>query len=368
MTMKDMKPIIAVTGSAGKTMVKTMISSILRERWVVFESKDYYNTVDKTKEHLQQIGFIHRAAVLEYAMAFPGAILEHCQIIQPNIGVITNVGLAHIGNFEGDVEKLAAGKSELIKGMDQSGMLFLNADDPNSKFLQSRDFGGKIFTVGIDSNADYQAKEVQFSQNGMTFSIIIQNNKCSFSIPVFGRHNIYNALFAIAVADKLGFKQSEIETGLWNMKKPNHRLDVRNLKDGIRVIDDTVHAHPPAVSAAIDVLTAIGGKKKIAIIGTMPELGLLSKEYHEEIGRYLAARNIDFLYTYGGYSVNIGLGAIAAGFPPERVLHWKVAQRKVMHRELLNIIEPDSTILIKGASRLDMYETVRFLCDYYKVE
>ena len=153
------KPIIAVTGSAGKTMVKTMVSAILRERWVVFESKDYYNTVDKTMVHADEISFIHRAAVLEYGMAFPGAISEHCQIIQPNIGVITNVGLAHIGNFEGKVELLAAAKSELIMGMNPSGILFMNADDPNSKLLHTNNFKGKILTVGIASKASYQARK-----------------------------------------------------------------------------------------------------------------------------------------------------------------------------------------------------------------
>lgn len=106
------KPIIAVTGSAGKTMTKTMIASILRENWVVFESKDYYNTVDKTIIHSKQISSIHRAVILEYGMAFPGAITEHCSVIKPNMSVITNVGLAHIGNFKGDIKLLAEAKSK----------------------------------------------------------------------------------------------------------------------------------------------------------------------------------------------------------------------------------------------------------------
>jgi UDP-N-acetylmuramyl pentapeptide synthase len=189
------KPVIAITGSAGKTMVKTMVSAILRERWVVFESKDYYNTVDKTLGHVNEIDFIHRAVVLEYGMAFPGAISEHCQIIQPNIGVITNVGLAHIGNFEGKVELLAAAKSELIKGMNPLGILLINADDPNSKLLHTRDYKGKILTVGIKSEADYIAKNIAYSQKGMTFTLILKGKEYSFQIPIFGEHNIYNALF-----------------------------------------------------------------------------------------------------------------------------------------------------------------------------
>lgn len=368
MVFNDEKPIIAVTGSAGKTTVKTLVSSILRERWVVFESNDYNNTTEKTKEHAQQITFIHRAVVLEYGMAYPGVITEHCQIIRPNIGIITNVGLAHIGNFQGNVELLAAAKSELIKGLNPTGILFINGDDQNSKLLHTNSFTGKMFTVGIESEADYQARDVAYSKEGMTFKLTLDKKEYLFFIPILAKHNVYNALFAIGVAHQLGFSPSEMQTGFKNVKKPNHRLDIHRLKDGITVIDDTVHAHPPAMKAAIDVLIAIGGKKKIAILGSMPELGDKIDEYHKDVGSYLANKNIDFLYTYGNISVNIGVGAIEAGFPADKVNHKTPLYRKVLHRELTKLIEPGSTILVKGASRLDMFETVRFLCDYYKIE
>ncbi len=365
---KAEKPIIAVTGSAGKTMVKSMVSAILRERWVVFESKDYYNTVDKTIEHADQINFIHRAAVLEYGMAFPGAITDHCQIIQPNISVITNVGLAHIANFEGKVELLAAAKSELIQGMNPSGILLINADDLNSKLLNTRNFTGKILTVGIKSKADYQASKLNYSETGMTFSSTLKGTEYSFQIPTLGEHNVYNALFAIGVADQLGFLPTEMQTGLQNMKKPNHRLATHRLKDGITVIDDTVHSHPPAVKAAVDVLMRIANQKKIAILGSMPELGERTYQDYEDIGRYVATKKVDFLYTFGKSSVHIGEGAINAGYPSNQVKHYKQSLIKVMHRELAESIKPGTTILVKGASRLNMYETVRFLCEHFKIE
>lgn len=368
MIINGEKPIIAVTGSAGKTTVKTLISTILRERWVVFESKDYYNTTEKTKVHAQQISFIHRAAVLEYGMAFPGVITEHCSIIQPNIGVITNVGLAHIGNFEGKIEELAAAKSELIKGMKPKGILVISGDDQNSKLLDTQGFNGKILSVGIESKADYSAKEVNYTENGMKFTMILKGKEYIFSIPIFGKHNVYNALFSIAVADQLGFTPEEMQKALKNVKRPNHRLNLHRFNNEITVIDDTVHAHPPAMKVAIDVLMAIGGKKKIAILGSMPELGERINEYHEDVGRYVASKNIDFLYTYGNVSVNIGLAAIDAGFPSEKVKHFTPLYRRVLHRELIQSIEPGYTILVKGASRLKMYDTVRFLCDNLKTQ
>lgn len=367
MSFSREKHIIAVTGSAGKTTVKTLISAILREKWVVFESNDYNNTTEKTKEHASQIGYIHRAVVLEYGMAFPGVITEHCRILRPSIGVITNVGIAHIGNFDGNVEQLAEAKSELVKGLTPTGTLFINTDDPNSKLLHTSLFRGKQFTVGIESKADYQAENIEFSEQGMTFVLNLDGKEYPFLLPMFGRHNVYNALFAIGVAHQLGFLPAEIQTGLQKVKKPKHRLDIYRLRESITVIDDTVHAHPPAMKAALDVLAALGNKQKIAVLGSMPELGEKINQYHEDVGRYAASKNIDFLYTYGNISVHIALGAIEGGLPPDKVKHKTPLYRKVLHRELVELIQPDSTILVKGASRLGMFETVRFLCDYYRI-
>lgn len=360
------KPVIAVAGSAGKTTVKAMISAILRERWVIFESKDYYNTYQKTEEHVKAINLIHRAAVLEYGMGFAGDITKHCQYIRPNIGIITNVGLAHIGNFESKVELLAEAKSELIKGIHPSGILFVNVDDQNSRLLQTKKFTGQILTVGIEKKGDYQAKDLAYSEHGVSFKVRIAGNDCSFFIPVLGKHNVYNALFAIGVADQLGFLPFEMQNGFSSMRKANHRLHLNHLKNGIIVIDDTVHAHPPAVKAAIDVLFQIDAGKKIVVLGSMSVLGELSAEEHEGIGRYITDRKIDLLYTYGNISALIGTGAIAEGFPADRVKHFTGLKRKQMHQELLQNIEPQTTVLVKGASRLNLFDTVKFLCDYYK--
>jgi len=368
MLLNGEKPIIAVTGSAGKTTVKNLVAAILREKWVVFEANDYNNTTEKTKEHVQRISFIHRAAVVEYGMAYPGVITEHCSILRPNIGIITNIGLAHIGNFDGSIEQLAEAKSELLKGVASEGMFFINADDENSKLIPINTFKGMLFTVGIDSDSDYQAANVKYTEDGMAFTVNLDGVDHNFICPMLGKHNVYNALFAIGVADQLGFSPMDMKKGLKNVKSPEHRLGIHKLKNGIIVIDDTVHAHPTAMKAALDVLEAVGKKKKIAILGSMPELGDRINEYHEEIGSYAATKGIDFLYTYGNVSVNIGIGAICSGFPANKVSHKTPLYRKVMHRELIEMIEPETVILVKGASRLKMYETVEFLCDYYKVD
>lgn len=359
------KPIISITGSAGKTTVKAMVSSILREQWIVYESSDYHNTTENTPQHKEKIGSIHRAAVLEYGMGFAGQITEHCSIIQPNIAIVTNVGSAHIGNFDGKLEKLVAAKSEIIKGMDQDGVLFLNRDDENSKMLHTSTFKGKIVTIGIETSGDYKAEHIRYGKKGMEFTVKLRGTEYLFKIPVYGQHNIYNALFAIAVADLLGFPPQNMQNGLNYIIKPDHRLHLFHIKNDITVIDDTVHAHPPAMQAAIDVLMQVGTNKRIAVLGSMSELGERMEKDHIDIGKYVVNKAVDELFTYGNFSRYITEGALSAGMAKDKAKHYTGLYRKNLHQALLEAIEPGTTILVKGSSKQNLFETVEFLLNHY---
>ncbi|MBS2967850.1 YheC/YheD family protein [Metabacillus sp. KIGAM252] len=351
-------PTIAITGSAGKTTTKSFISSILKTRMNIFESKDYWNTTEHTKKHADEIDSSHEAIVLEYGMAYPGVITEHCSIIQPNISVVTNIGMAHIGNFNGDITKVAQAKSELIHGMRQDGVLFINKDDENSKHLEIDRFKGKIITTGIKTPADYKAYDVSYGDNGMNFKMKLHNEEYSFFIPIYGEHHIYNAINAIAVADHLGFTPLEIKSGLL-FKKPPRRLTIYNLNKSITLIDDTVHSHPQGVMAAIDVLKNIGSHRKIAIIGQMRELGELQTEQYKKVGQYLAKQKIDRVITYGYKTDTIGTEAIRAGIPAQHVRHF--LDKEKLHEYLQGILKQHDTVLVKGASKTNMFDTVRYL-------
>lgn len=287
------KPIIAITGSAGKTTSKAFLGSILSKKWNVFESKDYWNTTEHTKKHSEEINDSHQAVVLEYGMAYPGIITNHCSIIQPNISIVTNIGLAHVGNFDGDVRKVAKAKSELIQGMDQQGLLILNKDDDNSNYLLTDQFKGKILTTGIHTEADYRAYDIQYKENGMAFKMELQGQEIQLFIPILGEHHVYNALNAVAVADYLGFTPQEIKAGL-HFKKPPRRLTVYNCRDHITVIDDTVHSHPQGVRAALNVLTNVSNKRRVAIIGQMRELGDLREEEYRKLGDFFLNKALIF--------------------------------------------------------------------------
>ncbi|WP_438318264.1 YheC/YheD family protein [Sporosarcina sp. FA9] len=355
-------PIIAITGSAGKTTSKAFLASILAKKWNVFESKDYWNTTEHTKIHAAEIKPAHEAIVLEYGMAYPGVITHHCSIIKPNVSIVTNVGMAHVGNFDGDIKKVAAAKSELIHGMDQQGVLFLNNDDTYSKYLETENFKGSIITIGIKSDADYRAYDITYVDGGMSFKMKLQNQETVLFIPILGEHHVYNALNAIAVADHLGFSPMDIKLGLL-FRKPPRRMTIYNCSENITIIDDTVHSHPEGVKAAIDVLTNIGNNRKIAIIGQMRELGDLREKSYEQIGNYISESGADILITYGFRTEEIGQQAIRNGFPANNIYHF--TNRKKLHELLENLLQENDTILVKGASKTNMFDTVKFIDTHF---
>jgi len=360
---KKSLPIIAITGSAGKTTTKAFVGSILSKKWNVFESKDYWNTTEHTKKHKEEINDSHQAVVLEYGMAYPGIITNHCSIIQPNISIVTNIGLAHVGNFDGDVRGVAKAKSELIHGMDQQGLLILNKDDDNSSYLETQQFKGKILTVGIKSDADYRAYDLQYKDIGMSFKMKLHGQEIELYIPILGEHHVYNAINAVAVADYLGFSPLDIQAGL-NFKKPPRRLTIYNLRDDITVIDDTVHSHPQGVRAAIDVLTNIAKVRKVAIIGQMRELGVLREEEYRKVGEYIYEVGIDEFITYGFRTDEMSNAAIEMGMDPSRVHHF--INKDALHTLLEKLIKPHDTILVKGASKTNMFDTVKYLDQTFK--
>ncbi|WGF38690.1 YheC/YheD family protein [Lysinibacillus capsici] len=362
---KKTLPIIAITGSAGKTTTKAFVGSILSKKWNVFESKDYWNTTEHTKKHKEEINDTHQAVVLEYGMAYPGIITNHCSIIQPNISIVTNIGLAHVGNFDGDVRGVAKAKSELIHGMDQQGLLIVNQDDDNSRYLETQQFKGKIITVGIKKEADYRAYDLQYKDVGMSFKMKLHGQEIELYIPILGEHHVYNALNAVAVADLLGFSPLDIQAGL-NFKKPPRRLTIYNCRDDITVIDDTVHSHPQGVRAALDVLKNIATNRKVAIIGQMRELGILREEEYRKVGEYVYEIGIDEFITYGFRTDEMSNAAISKGMDPSRVHHF--INKDQLHALLEKLIKPHDTILVKGASKTNMFETVKFLDQTFKEE
>ncbi|MEC0256815.1 UDP-N-acetylmuramoyl-tripeptide--D-alanyl-D-alanine ligase [Paenibacillus lautus] len=350
---------IAVTGSAGKTTTKEMIASILERKWKVYKTKDNMNLPAYIDKQSKEISSKHRAVVLEYGMSKAGHIRKSCQLIKPNIGVVTMVGAAHIGNFGGSIRRVAQAKSELIRGMNQSGMLFLNADDRNSRYLTTKDFRGKVFTVSLYQKAEYRASRIAFTETGMSFSVEINRKLIRFHIPAFGKHNIYNALFAIGVARQLGISVDTIRKGLENYQKPDRRLVVYRLRKDVKVIDDTFSANPQAAQAAVDVLAQIGKGKRIFVLGDMLELGRYSEKGHQIVGAYAARNKVHHLLTYGRASRHARNAAVSSGLSSVQARHFN--DRRALHAALYRLTTPSTTILVKGSHKMRMNQTVKYI-------
>lgn len=353
------RPAIAITGSTGKTTTKEMVASILQKQCKVFKTKFNMNAPSDISRQIKKINAAHKALVLEYGMLQAGHIQRSCQLLQPNIGIITMVGNAHIGNFGGSIQRLAKAKSELINGMKRNGILFLNADNENSKYLDIKLFKGTIYKVGIRQKADYKANSISYTTKGMSFQVKLNNKLEKFDIPIFGEHNVYNALFAIAVSHLLGISPNLIRRGLQTYERPKSRLTIYPLKTNINLIDDSYSANPQATNAAIDVLTHIGKKNKIAILASMLDLGNYAKKGHADVGAYAAKKKIDHLITFGSLAKHIQQSAVKSGLPLAQTKHF-INQGK-LHKYLSSIIKPNSTILVKGSHEMKMSQTIRFI-------
>lgn len=354
-------PTIAITGSAGKTTTKEMLASILQTKWKIFKSKENKNFQKNTQKHARMIKPWHQGVVLEFGMGEANTGKMHCSHIQPNIAVITNVGSAHYGVFGNSIKLTAKAKSELIKYMKPEGILYINNDDNNSKLLQIKGFKGEIFTVSIKNKSDYQAVNIKYVDQGMTFQVKLDDQLEDFFIPTFGYHNVINALFAIGVSHHQKFSPSEIKVGLKNYEVPVRRLNHYELPNGLVILDDSYSANPEATKAAIDVLVELGKiKKKLVILGSMLELGEYSIEGHKEVGKYLAQNKVDKIVIIGKEARWIGKGAVEAGYPPSRILLFTKSRNK-MHLYLQKLIKPNMAILVKGSKLMQMNKTLNYL-------
>ncbi|MCC0566672.1 UDP-N-acetylmuramoyl-tripeptide--D-alanyl-D-alanine ligase [Brevibacillus borstelensis] len=357
-------PVVAVTGSAGKTTTKEMIASILSTQFTIYKSRGNRNYLGNLKAHAQQIGPEHQVAVLEYGLLYKGALTRHCRIIQPGYAVITNIGSAHVGNVGSDIRALAMAKSELIRAMDPKGKVFLNVDCSYSREFTQQPFRGRFqgefFTIGIKHQADYQASGLKREGDGIRFHCSIDGERFPFFVPVRGEHNVSNALLAIAVSHQLGVPVSGIEKGLRQFQPQNRRLTTMNVGPNVNVIDDTYSSNPQAVKAALDVLEELETGTRIAILGSMLEMGRYTVPGHSFVGKYACRKQVDYLYALGKHARYIAAGAIRAGFPPERVILCR--SKKQLHRMLHEHIRPDTSFLVKGSHRLRMNRTVDFLC------
>ena len=313
-------PLVAVTGSNGKTTTKDMVANVLAERWTVLKTEGNLNNRVGVPQTLLRMRPHHQAAVVEMGVDQKGQTTRLAEIARPTIGLITNIGPDHL-EFFGSLEASAQAKGELLDLLPPDGAAVLNADDAHFGYLASRS-RCRVVSFGLARNAEVRATEVAADPGrGTAFRLALPGGKrhARVMLRAHGAHNLSNALAAAAVGHCLALGGATIARGLARFRPATMRSQITPWGD-VRIINDCYNANPASMKAAIDLLMQLSaGGRTIAVLGDMLELGPASPALHREVGAYLAGHGVEYLIACGMLGRGIAEGARGAGMAPDRV-------------------------------------------------
>jgi UDP-N-acetylmuramoyl-tripeptide--D-alanyl-D-alanine ligase len=340
-------PVIGVTGSTGKTTTKEFLTSALGTSMKVVSTRGNRNNELGVPLTIMDAGADTDVLVVEMAMRGLGQIADLCRIARPTMGLVTNVGMSHI-EMLGSQEAIASAKAELVEAVPEEGSVFLNGDDAFSATLalSSR---APVVRYGLEATCDVRAVDIVLDdQSCASFDIVADETTFSVTLAVPGRHNVYNALAAAAVAMRLGLVPEDIADGLARASAGEMRMQSFTSAGGVHVINDAYNANPSSMRAAIETLAGMmGAERRIAVLGDMAELGSLAELAHFRIGEELAHHPIDVLVTVGERAARIADGARAEGMDPGRIRPCATVDEasEVLDDEL----EPGDVVLVKAS-------------------
>lgn len=339
-------PVIGVTGSNGKTTTKEMIAAMLSTQVPVAWTQHNLNNQIGVPLTLFDMESHLGAIVVEMGTNAPGEIEVLASIACPTVGVVTNVGPVHLEGL-GDVEEVAKEKSELIRALPDLGVAVINADDPRVKSM-ARATRARVVTFGFQPDAHVRAESVETrGLDGTRFVIHSGDLRFPVVVRLAGRHQISNALAAAAAVLAMGFPKEAVQEGLLALKPTPMRMQVRQLKHDIVLIDDAYNASPLSMEAAIETLADISTRRRVAILGGMLELGQESKALHERVGASVEAKEIEFLVAIGPEGRWIMEGALAAGMPSDRVQYYRDVDEAA--DQVPSVVQPGDVILLKAS-------------------
>ena len=352
-------PVIAVTGSNGKTTSKEMITSILRAAYgdTVLATQGNFNNDIGLPLTLLKLNADHRAAVIEMGMNHPGEIAYLTRIARPTAALVTNAQRAHLAGM-GTVETIATEKGSVFMGLVEPGVAVFNADDPWADLWRTQSAGRTVMNFSFRQAAEVTGHcQMHGLENQLTISV--QGDEIEVSLALPGAHNARNALGAAAATLAVGVPLSAVRDGLATFRGIKGRLQRRGGLNGAVLLDDTYNANPDSVRAGIDVLAATIGKK-ILVLGDMGEIGDMTGQFHDEIGGYAKSQGVDRLLALGDSSAlaahNFGAGG----------RHFKKIDDLV--ELLIAELTPVTTVLIKGSRFMRMERVVDAVADLGSVQ
>jgi len=312
-------PVVAVTGSSGKTTTKEMIATVAGLSGNVLKSRGNYNNLVGLPLSLLELNLGHEMAIIEMGTSRRGEIERLTAIAEPDIGVITNIGPAHLEGF-GSVDVVMEEKGDLFFNMKDNGVAVINRDDGFSRILADRWMGRNI-SFGIDENAFVRAERIFMrGERGVSFTLEIGGTGKGIDMTIVGRHNIYNALACAAACQAMDIGYDLICEGLSAFRQIQGRMDVHRLKSGGIIIDDTYNANPASAMEALKALSDLkGSNESIVIFGDMLELGKEAERLHEKIGKAIADTGAGNIFLKGGFSGAVARGAIEGGLREDHI-------------------------------------------------
>ncbi len=349
-------PLIAITGSNGKTTTKDMTAAVLSSRWQVLKTQANFNNEIGLPLTLLQLTKAHEAAVIEIGMRGFHQIEALAKIALPSIGIVTNVGETHM-ELLGSLENIAKAKAEMVEAIPAGGTVILNHDNSYVAAMTAQAKPGvRVLTFGVETAADVRGGSIRTEGRQTIFQAAFGGSIHEFRLPMVGRHNVDNALAAITAGYALGFSAEEMQAGLDQLEVTKMRFEYKQV-GAYTVINDAYNASPMSMAAALKTLAEVAPGRKIAVLGDMLELGSVSTAAHEQVGREAAAIGADVLITRGSLGESIAAGAEAAGMQAV----YRCASHEAAGEKLQELLQPGDTILFKGSRGMQMEKIIDLL-------
>jgi UDP-N-acetylmuramoyl-tripeptide--D-alanyl-D-alanine ligase len=346
-------PIIAVGGSNGKTTVKSLLASLLGQRYVTLASEASFNNDLGVPLTLLRLERCHQMAVLEVGTNHPGELAPLIKMIRPRYAVICSLGREHL-EFFGSLEGVAEEEGWLGELLPEEGALFVNGDSPAIDQVARR-AKAKILRAGFGSANDWRASDAQLARSGTTFRVEAPDPAWGgeYTVPLVGRHQVVNALLALAVGAELGLNPAQARAGLAAAQPPKMRLQFSCVNE-VRVLDDSYNANPDSMRTALETLRELAdGGRRIAVLGEMAEQGVHAEAAHAEIGRLAAESGVDLLCVVGEKAQRLAEAAREAGLAQVR----EFTDCQIAADTVAEVVRPGDWVLVK-ASRVARLERV----------
>jgi len=348
--------VVGITGSSGKTTTKDFIDAVLASKLRVVSTEGNRNNELGVPLTVLRAGVDTDVLVVEMGMRGEGQIAALATVARPTLGLVTNVGTSHI-ELLGSQDAIASAKAELLAALPANGAAFLNGDDAYSQRL-SQDSTAPVVLYGLAPTCEVTACDLTIDAEGRaSFVLVTPAGEADVSLPVPGRHNVYNALAAAAVGLHLHLSPAEIATALGAVTVTAMRMQVFTSASGLTVINDAYNANPVSMRAAVETLSEMtAATRRIAVLGDMAELGSLTELAHFRLGEQVARLPIDVLVTVGPRATRIGEGARAVGMRPDVVRVCATAEEAL--EVLDDVLEPGDAVLVKGSRVMGLESVV----------